>query len=131
MIGLDTNILVRFFAQDDLNQCKMADEIIFSLTAKEPGWVAVATLMELHWVMTSIYRFDRNGVILILELLLSREDIVVDQADTIRMALHLYRNGKADFPDCLIASSAKVAGCSRTLTFDHRAARDARMELIG
>ena len=65
MIGLDTNILVRFFGQDDIVQCKKAEEIMLSLTAEKPGWVALAALMELLWVMTSIFRFDRNGVILV------------------------------------------------------------------
>ena len=130
MIGLDTNVLVRFFGQDDPIQNKKAEEILQTLTAQEPGWVAVATLMELLWVMTSVFRFDRNGVIVTLDDLLSREEIVFENGDSGRAAVQLYRLGKADFPDCLIAVSAKAAGCSRTVTFDRRAARDAGMELI-
>ncbi|MGD0521286.1 MAG: type II toxin-antitoxin system VapC family toxin [Terracidiphilus sp.] len=130
MIGLDTNILVRFFGQDDPVQGERAEEIMLSLTAEEPGWVALAALMELLWVMTSVFRFDRNGVIYVLDGLLSREQIVVEQADTVRDALRLYHSGNTDFPDCLIASSAKAAGCSRTVTFDRIAARDAGMQLI-
>jgi predicted nucleic-acid-binding protein len=103
---------------------------MLSLTAEEPGWVALAALMELLWVMTSVFRFDRNGVIYVLDGLLSREQIVVEQADTVRDALRLYHSGNTDFPDCLIASSAKAAGCSRTVTFDRIAARDAGMQLI-
>jgi predicted nucleic-acid-binding protein len=131
VIGLDTNVLVRFFAQDDPPQQRQADAIMSSLSVSEPGWVALAALMELVWVMRRIYRFDRKGVIHILDHLLSRKEIVVELEDNVREALNLYRSGNADFPDCLIASSAKTAECSRTVTFDRVAARDAGMELIG
>jgi predicted nucleic-acid-binding protein len=55
---------------------------------------------------------------------------VIEQASLVERAMQLYRKGNADFADCLIATSAKAAGCSRTLTFDRKAARDAGMELI-
>lgn len=130
MIGLDTNVLVRFFGQDDPLQHKQPDEFLGSLSGVEPGFVALVALQELIWVMTSIYRFKRNAVIDVLDHLLSRDDIVVEQADTVRAALQLYRAGKADFPDCLISSAARAAGCARTVTFDRIAARDAAMELL-
>jgi len=62
---------------------------------------------------------------------MTRETIVVERAETVARALQRYRRGRADFADCLIATSAKAAGCSRTVTFDRIAARDAGMELIG
>jgi predicted nucleic-acid-binding protein len=130
VIGLDTNVLVRFFAQEDPRQQGQAEAIISSLSATEPGWIALAALMELVWVMTRVYRFDRRGMIQILDHLLSRSSIAFEQDDTVRNALQLYRSGNTDFPDCLIACSAKAAGCSRTVTFDRRAARDAGMLLV-
>ena len=130
MIGLDTNVLVRFFAQDDLPQHRQADAIMSSLSVTEPGWMALAALMELVWVMRRIYRFDRSGVIHILDNLLSRKEIVVELDDNVREALRLYRSGNTDFPDCLISISAKVSGCTRTVTFDRRAARASGMQLL-
>jgi predicted nucleic-acid-binding protein len=130
VIGLDTNVLVRFFAQDDPLQRRQADAIMSSLSVTEPGWVALAALMELVWVMRRIYRFDRNGVIHILDNLLSRKEIVVELDDNVRAALQLYRSGSTDFPDCLISISAKACGCTRTVTFDCLAARDAGMQLV-
>jgi predicted nucleic-acid-binding protein len=129
--GLDTNVLARFFLQDDPLQSPKADRIIGSLSLREPGWVGVATILELVWVMTSQKRLDRKGIANILSQLLTREEIVIEQASIIQSAVHLYRLGSADFADCLIASSARAAGCSRTVTFDRRAARDTGMELIG
>jgi len=58
------------------------------------------------------------------------EAIVVEQASTVVNAVHRFRWSKADFADCLIAASAQAGGCSKTVTFDHIAARDAGMELI-
>ena len=95
MTGLHTNVLARFFFQDDPQQNPMADQIIGSLTSGDPGWIPLATILELVWVLTSKNRLDRKGITKI-----------------------------------LIASSAKAAGCSRTVPFDRRAARDAGMQLI-
>jgi predicted nucleic-acid-binding protein len=130
VIGLDTNILVRYFVKDDPEQTRLAVDLIDSLSPTDPGWVAVAALMELMWVMTRIYRVGRVSIIQILDTLLASRDIVIEQDDTVRNALQLYRSGNTDFPDCLIACSAKAAGCGRTVTLDRRAARDTGMQLI-
>ena len=130
MTGVDTNILVRFFAKDDPLQTPKARAVLSSLTIADPGWVGVSTVLELVWVMTSTIGVGRDAIVRILAELLTRETIVVESAETIQIALGRYRNGKADFADCLIAASAKAAGCSRTVTFDRIAARDAGMELV-
>jgi len=130
VIGLDTNILVRFFAQDDPLQSPKAKAIMSSLTIGEPGWIGVASILELVWVMTSQKRLDRRGITAVLSQLITREEIVIEQVSIVQSALQLYRKVNADFADCLIASSAKAAGCSRTVTFDRRAARDTGMQLL-
>lgn len=130
MIGLDTNVLVRYFGQDDARQSPQADSIIDSLTADEPGWVGLAAILELVWVMSSVKGAGRTVVADILDQLLAMEAMVVEQAFTVADAVRWFRSSRADFADCLIAASAQTAGCSRTLTFDRIAARDTRMELI-
>ncbi|MGD0292696.1 MAG: type II toxin-antitoxin system VapC family toxin [Terracidiphilus sp.] len=131
MTGLDTNILVRFFAKDDPLQTPKARAVLSSLTTAEPGWVGLATVLELVWVMTSTIRVGRDVVAQVLAELLTRETIIVERSETVEKALLRYRRGRADFADCLIAASARAAGCSRTVTFDRVAARDAGMELVG
>ena len=131
MTGLDTNILVRFFAKDDPLQTPKARAVLSALTTAEPGWVGVATILDLVWVMTSKIGVGREAIAQILAELLTRETILVERAETVDKALQRYRRGRADFADCLIAASARAAGCSRTVTFDRIAARDAGMELIG
>jgi predicted nucleic-acid-binding protein len=130
VIGLDTNILVRYLVEDDPEQTRLADRLIDSLTAADPGWVGLTALAEAVWVLTRTYRLNCRRIVPILESLLASREIVIEQSELVHQALRLYLSGKADFPDCLIALSAQAAGCSRTVTFDRRAARDAGMELL-
>jgi predicted nucleic-acid-binding protein len=130
VIALDTNILVRFFTQDDPAQSQKAEEILSSLTAAEPAWVGLVVLMELVGALAHIYEAGKQRTMHVLDHLLTRQELVLEQAETVGEAVRLFRTGKADFDDCLIAASAKAAGCSKTLTFDRVAARDAGMELI-
>jgi predicted nucleic-acid-binding protein len=134
VIGLDTNVLIHFFLQDDAEKGekgKKASELMSTLTVAEPGWVGTPVLIDLVWEMTHTHKIKRIGVIQILDQLLSSQEITVQNSDTVREALRLYRSRNTEFADCLIACSAKAAGCSRTVTFDRRAARDAGMELLG
>ena len=131
MIGLDTNILVRYFIKDDPEQARLAVNLIYSLSPTEPGWIGVAIFMELDWVMNNVLKVKKDRVVEIFETGLASQELVVENANTVREALQLYRSRNTDFSDCLIASAAKAAGCSRTVTFDRIAARDAGMELIG
>lgn len=130
MIGLDTNVLIRFFVKDDPGQCRIARSLLSSLSVAEPGWIGLATLLELVWVLKSAKGLDRAWIAKLLGELLSLEVILIEHPGTVAMALERYRHGNADFADCLIAASAKAAGCSRTVTFDKIAARDAGMELL-
>jgi predicted nucleic-acid-binding protein len=130
MTGLDTNILVRYFAQDDPVQFGLARNLIGSLSPTNPAWIGLPVLLELVWAMTRIYKVDQRNMADILDALLSRMDIVVEHADIVRKAVNLYVRGRAEFADCLIATGATQAGCTRTVTFDRIGARDAGMELV-
>ena len=130
MIGVDTNVLIRYVAQDDAVQSPIADATIGSLTANDPGWVGIATVLEFVWVMMSTKRVGRIAVATTLDKLLMLDSIAVEQPEVVASAVRQFRAGRADFADCLIAASARAAGCSRTVTFDRVAARDAGMELL-
>ena len=130
MTGLDTNVLLRFFAQDDQRQSPLADAAMASLTIENPGWVGLATVLEFVWAMSKKMRFAKAVVCDALDRLLMLETIVVEHDATVASAVQRFRSTRADFADCLIAISAQAAGCTKTLTFDEIAARDAGMELI-
>jgi predicted nucleic-acid-binding protein len=130
MIGLDTNILVRYLAQDDLKQSPKASRLIESLTVDAPGYISVVSVVELVWVLTGCYTLTKAELCEVLETLLRSKGIVVAHADTVWKAVRLFKEGKADFADCLIERSASDAGCSHTATFDRDAASHCGMRLI-
>ncbi|MBW8029072.1 MAG: PIN domain-containing protein [Ferrovum sp.] len=130
MIGLDTNVLVRYIAQDDSKQSPKATRLIESLTVDAPGYVSIVSVVELVWVLRGCYALTRSGTCEVLETLLRTKEIIVANADTLWKAVRLFKEGKADFADCLIERSANEAGCNHTTTFDRDAARHCGMQLI-
>jgi len=130
MIGLDTNVLVRYIMQDDAKQSPKATKLIESLTAEEPGFVTVVTVVELYWVLTSCYALSSQNVKEALDIMLRSKEIVVEQAEQIMRALRVFDHGTADFADCLIERIAAAAGCTQTMTFDQGAAKHTGMTLI-
>jgi predicted nucleic-acid-binding protein len=130
VIGLDANVLVRYFARDDPAQTQAAVKLIHSLSPADPGWIGLIALAELIWVLTRVYGIKKAGVLAVLETLLASQDVVVEQHEMARAGLRLYLSGNTDLPDCLIAVSAQAAGCTKTVTFDRKAARDTGMELL-
>ena len=110
MIGLDTNILVRYFIQDDPEQTRLAVNLIDSLSTTESAWIGVAVFMELDWVLNNVLKVKKDRVVEIFNTLLVSQELVVENADIVREALQLYRTRNTDFSDCLIASAAKQGG---------------------
>ena len=130
MIGLDTNVLVRYIMQDDAKQSPLATRLVESLTAESPGFVPLVSVVELAWVLSSAYELDRAQLVDAFEGLLRTKEIVVDRAETVWKALRVFQSGNADFAACLIERSALAAGCERTMTFDRTAAKGCGMRLV-
>lgn len=130
MIGLDTNVLARYIAQDDTQQSPEATRLIESLTTGEPGFIGVVAVVELVWVLKGCYGATKGEICDVLETLLRTKELVIAQADIVWKALRVYRDGKADFADCLIERTAHASGCRYTATFDQNAARTAAIRLI-
>jgi len=131
MIGIDTNVLVRHLAQDDLAKSALATAFFQTLTPTEPGFISLIVLVEAVWVMQRSYKTDRAQLTMILETLLRTKELVVQHADVAWKALHQYSNSTADFSDCLIERLANEVGCTGTVTFDQHAAKQAGMVLLG
>jgi predicted nucleic-acid-binding protein len=129
MIGLDTNILIRFVAQDDPVKSPIANAIMNSLSVDKPGWIAVTAIAEFTWVMTRTFRISRTDAYSLLDRFLTMPVVVIEQEDLVRKAAGLFLNGSAEFTDYLVACSGQAAGCTHTLTFDRRAAKSAGMML--
>ena len=130
MIGLDTNVLVRYIMQDDATQAPKATKLIEGLSSDSPGYVPVVAVVELVWVLSSSFGLQRAQIVKVLEILLRSEQLLVDQAEHVVRATRAYSGGSADFADCLIERTASAAGCSQTMTFDLAAAKSAGMSLV-
>jgi len=130
MIGLDTNVLVRYLMQDDAKQAAQATRLMESLTVESPGFVSIVSVVELGWVLTSAYDLTRSQLEQALEALRRTKELVVDRADEVLRALRVFRTATADLADCLIERSAAGAGCEQTMTFDVGAAKGAGMTLV-
>lgn len=131
MIGLDTNVLVRYFAQDDAVQSKRATALMESLSAEHPGYVSQVALVELVGVLARCYSVERGQLKDILESMVGTKELLVEGADAVRKALRVFAaSDKADFADCLIERSGHVADCEYTATFDVTASKVAGMQLV-
>jgi predicted nucleic-acid-binding protein len=130
MTGLDTNILVRFFAKDDPIQSATAKEFLRTLSAESPGFISLVSLIELVWVLRSRYRLDKANLILCLERLLDSPELILEWQPAVAQCLARFSMGKMDFADCLIERSGHVAGCKHTVTFDVSAAKASGMKLL-
>ena len=131
MIGLDTNVLVRYVVQDDPEQAAAVARLIEGrCTAQSPGYVSIPVLVELVWVLTTAYRLDKAAVIPVVRQVLRTAEFTVEDRDTVLAALREFESGAADFADCLIAHRNHARGCTRTYTFDRRAARGNHFALV-
>ncbi len=131
MIGIDTNVLVRFFADDDAEQGAAARRLLNQdLNPGRPGFVSLVTLTELAWVLRSRYSASRDDVISAIETLLVAPQLKVQDDDAVWLALdHCDEPGIA-VADALIAALGRHHGCTHTMTFDRRAARIDGMALL-
>ncbi|MGA2535751.1 MAG: type II toxin-antitoxin system VapC family toxin [Terracidiphilus sp.] len=130
MTGIDTNILVRLFVQDDLDQSVRVDALLQSLSHNSPGFVPSVVLVELAWVLRTRYGVTKPQFIRHIEELLNSPEIVMENPAALKQALHRFGKTNADFADCLIERVCSQAGCTQTFTFDATAARSSGMSLL-
>lgn len=123
MIGLDTNILLRYLAQDDPVQSPRATAILAQLTEAEPGFVSLVTILEVYWVLKSVYRRSRQDLANDIEKLLSADILELQNEQEVYNGVIALRAGTGSFEDALVGALGTWRGCSATLTFDQDAAR--------
>jgi predicted nucleic-acid-binding protein len=130
VIGLDTNVLIRYIIRDDEDQTGLADSMIDGFTVEEPGYVSHIVLVEMWWVLTSAYGQDRRMVAALIDRLLAVATVVVENPDLVHAALRAVTANGADFADAMIGATGASAGCTQTSTFDKRAAARAGLTLL-
>lgn len=123
MIGLDTNILVRYLVNDDVQQSQLAQQFFQNhCTLNKPCYISSIVLCELVWVLESAYRYSSVDIADVLQQLIETQGLAIENLQNTWQALIQYRKG-FDFSDALIALNNQSSGCSVTVTFDKKAAR--------
>jgi len=131
VIGIDSNVLVRYVVQDDPVQSPKAAQLIESiLTEENPGFVSIVTLVETVWVLKRPLRLTDAKIAGVLRVILRIESLVVEHEREVFAAMILLAEGRSSFSDALIGKLASRAGCTHTLTFDKRASRLDGFELL-
>lgn len=124
MLGIDTNVLVRFLVRDDEAQFEKARKLIKrEVSAGRRIFVSQLVLLETEWVLRSRYGLSKNQIIGTISSLLDTTDVRFEDEAAIEEALFTWKDAAADFADCLIGAKNRRLGCRATATFDAKAAK--------
>lgn len=124
MKGIDTNILVRYIIQDDQKQSALATHLLEkNCTIDEPAYINKIVLCELVWVLETAYGYARQDIAKVIEKILMIRQFQIDDPEIAWQSLRGYANEGADFADNYIGYINYSKGCSKTFTFDKKAAR--------
>lgn len=131
MIGLDTNVLVRYLTQDDPAQARRANALIDGAARKgERLQLDVVVLCETVWVLRGAYEFDKLTVADAVERVLDAAQFSIEERDLLREALAAFRSGQADFADYVLGLRNRRAGCEATVTFDRALRRSGLFRVL-
>jgi predicted nucleic-acid-binding protein len=120
VIGLDTNVLLRMFDENDPEQRARAHALV-SAQGFGGCYLNPIVISEFAWTLARSYKRQRGEIVQRLSWLLEAPEFVVAHADEAARALNRYLSGPADFADYFQIN--EFAGCSRTATFDEDALR--------
>jgi predicted nucleic-acid-binding protein len=122
MLGVDTNVLVRYLTRDDKSQYEKARRLIAPEVAKgEPLLVSLLVLLETEWVLRSRYELAKADIVTAFSALLDTTDLAFEDEPSVENAVYSWKDSAADFADCLIEARNRRLGCRATATFDSRA----------
>ena len=123
MLGIDTNVLVRFLVHDDEGQYQKARRLIQrEVSAGEPVFVSLPVLLETEWVLRSRYRLPKASTLAAVSALLDTTDLLFEDEPAVEEALFRWKDSAVEFADCLILAHNRRAGCRATATFDVKTA---------
>ncbi len=122
MLGLDTNVLVRYLVRDDQLQFEKARRLIKRESDKgEPVLINLLVLLEAEWVLRTRYELSKAEILSAFSALLDVADLTLEDEPSVEHALYSWRDSGADFADCLIEARNLRVGCEATATFDTKA----------
>lgn len=111
MLGLDTNVLVRFLVRDDEEQFERAEKLIRRSANADPVYISLLVLLETEWVLRSRYKLGKPEILGTFSELLSSMDLAFEDEPSIEAALFVWKDSPAQFADCLIGARYRALGC--------------------
>lgn len=131
MLGLDTNILIRYIVQDDPVQSPLVSQFLKrKCTEKNPCYIGHIVLCEVVWVLESAYGYSREQVAETLKLILETRHFCVEEPGSAWSALKAYRARGVDFSDALLGETNQLHGCETTVTLDKKASKTDTFKLL-
>lgn len=130
MIGVDSNVLIRFLTRDDEQQFEVAAALLGQAPDRSI-FLSLIVLVEVHWVLLRVYKRPRSDVLSTLDDLLDSRVFAVEERARVIRAISLARSTRADFSDALIALGNEAQGCRNTATFDADALDIPQMVAVG
>jgi predicted nucleic-acid-binding protein len=122
MKAIDTNVLVRFLVNDDKKQARKVYELFKQAEAeKKPLFIPLTVLLELIWVLDSVYTISREDILGTIGDLLLIPILKFEHQPAVRQFVHGSQGNTQELSDLLIAFSAQASGCDQVLTFDKKA----------
>lgn len=132
MLGIDTNVLIRFLVGDDADQAAVAQQFIQARCSPEqPAFISVIAAVELFWTLRRTYRFSAEELAATFSGLLRARELLFERPDEVRYAFREFAMNGVDFADALLGAVGEAEGCSTTVTFDQAASRLPMFTLIG
>jgi predicted nucleic-acid-binding protein len=124
MLGIDTNVLVRYLVRDGQSQYEKARRLINrEVSAGEPALVSPLVLLETERVLRSRYELPKPDIVAALSALLDAAALAFEDEPSIEHAIYSWKDSAADFADCLIEARNHRLGCRATATFDGQVLR--------
>jgi predicted nucleic-acid-binding protein len=122
MLGIDTNVLVRYLVRDDQSQYVRARRLLHrEVNTGEPVLVSLLVLLEMEWVLRSRYELAKPDIVAVLSSLLQTAELAFEDEPSVEHAIYSWKNSLAEFADCLIDARNRRLGCRATATFDRKA----------
>jgi predicted nucleic-acid-binding protein len=121
MIGIDTNVLVRYLVRDDQPQFEKARKLISRELDEEFVVISLLVLLETEWVLRSRYELMKTEIAAAFSSLLDTAELSFEDEPSVERAIYVWKDASADFADCLIGARNLRLGCRATATFDAKA----------
>lgn len=119
MIGIDTNILIHYLTQDDIDRAQVAEHILNNY-ATSPNSLFINNIVfcKLTSTLEQEYKYDKEEICRLIKQMLSTKEFAFENQKLLWQALNQYTQNKIDFSTALITEINKEFNCSKSLTMD-------------